>query len=194
MIRFGQPNLGDRSNAPPDVGHVTRCTNAAGGLAEDDRRARAAHRAGESPAGLHAPRSRKARLGHGHGGVAQRAVAGSRVWPSEASARGDKDPEKDRCGAHAERRGAICGFSHWPAVRAAPRATSARGEMKRGLRHEMPRTAAFVDALRDAFGHAAVSNWMRGGEGGWFCARENDWRWCTPGRTCAKCEEKSSEG
>ena len=63
--------------------------------------------------------------------------------------------------------------------------------MKRSLRGDMPETAAFVDALRAAFGEEAVSAWMRGREGGWFCARENGSLWCTPGRTCERCEGKS---
>ena len=45
--------------------------------------------------------------------------------------------------------------------------------MRRSLRDEMPETAAFVDALREAFGEEAVTAWMRGQDGGWFCAREN---------------------
>ena len=54
----------------------------------------------------------------------------------------------------------------------------------------MPATAAFVDALREAFGEETVTTWMRGQDGGWFCARENGLRWCTPGRTCERCERE----
>lgn len=59
--------------------------------------------------------------------------------------------------------------------------------MSRSLRDEMPATAAFVDSLREAFGEEAVTRWMRGHGGGWFCSRENGVRWCTPGRTCERC-------
>jgi hypothetical protein len=53
----------------------------------------------------------------------------------------------------------------------------------------MPIVAAFVDALRDAFGEKTVNGWLRGERGGSLCALENGRRWCTPGRTCAKCRE-----
>ena len=56
------------------------------------------------------------------------------------------------------------------------------------LREEMPRVAEFVDALRSAFGAHMVKDWMLGRGGGWFCATENGRRWCTPGRTCRRCE------
>jgi hypothetical protein len=64
--------------------------------------------------------------------------------------------------------------------------------MKRTLRREMPETAAFVDALRKAFGSEEVSNWMRGHDGGWFCAWENGKRWCTPGRVCDRCRNSGA--
>ncbi len=57
------------------------------------------------------------------------------------------------------------------------------------LREQMPQVAEFVDALRFACGAEAVNDWMLGRGGGWFCARENGLRWCTPGRTCRRCEE-----
>jgi hypothetical protein len=60
--------------------------------------------------------------------------------------------------------------------------------MSRSLRDEMPATAAWVDAFRDAFGEEAVTAWMRGQDGGWFCAEENGNRWCTPGRVCERCK------
>jgi hypothetical protein len=53
----------------------------------------------------------------------------------------------------------------------------------------MPSIAAFVDALREAFGEETVNGWLRGERGGSFCAEENGRRWCTPGRTCARCRE-----
>ena len=55
-------------------------------------------------------------------------------------------------------------------------------------REAMPIVAAFVDELRAAFGARIVDDWMRGRDGGWLCANENGVRWCTPGRTCARCE------
>ena len=58
------------------------------------------------------------------------------------------------------------------------------------LRKEMPTVAAFVDSLRDAFGAETVTDWMRGKNGGGFCAWENGIRWCTPGRTCERCKDK----
>jgi len=58
---------------------------------------------------------------------------------------------------------------------------------RRSLRAEMPNVAAFVDALREAFGEEAVNGWLRGEDGGWLCAEENGRRWCTPGRQCARC-------
>ncbi len=57
------------------------------------------------------------------------------------------------------------------------------------LRDQMPIVAAFVDALREAFGVGAVNEWLRGRDAGWFCARENGKRWCTPGLICKRCEE-----
>ena len=54
----------------------------------------------------------------------------------------------------------------------------------------MPTVATFVDELREAFGTELVNDWMRGRDGGSFCARENGFRWCTPGRTCERCEEE----
>ena len=62
--------------------------------------------------------------------------------------------------------------------------------MRRSLRDEMAQTAAFVDALREAFGEETVTSWMLGRDGGCFCAFENGIRWCTPGRTCERCEGK----
>ncbi len=62
--------------------------------------------------------------------------------------------------------------------------------MTRSLRDDMPKTAAFIDALREAFGVETVTAWMRGQNGGRFCARENGLRWCTPGKTCKRCERK----
>ena len=59
-----------------------------------------------------------------------------------------------------------------------------------GLREQMPGVAAFVDALREAFGADVVNDWIRGRDGGWLCARENGGRWCTSGRTCERCEGK----
>jgi hypothetical protein len=61
------------------------------------------------------------------------------------------------------------------------------------LRGRMPSVAAFVDDLRGAFGAEAVNDSMRGRNGGWFCAEESGLRWCTPGRTCTRCEEKAVE-
>lgn len=59
------------------------------------------------------------------------------------------------------------------------------------MREEMPLTAAFVDELRAAFGFHVVNAWMRGQDGGSFCSRENGKRWCTPGRTCNKCQAET---
>lgn len=59
----------------------------------------------------------------------------------------------------------------------------------KSLRAEMPSVAAFVDALREALGEETVNGWLLGEDSGWFCAWENGWRWCTPGRTCARCWE-----
>lgn len=56
------------------------------------------------------------------------------------------------------------------------------------LRAQMPLVAAFVDELRLVFGAGPVDEWIRGRDGGWLCARENGLRWCSPGRTCARCE------
>ena len=50
--------------------------------------------------------------------------------------------------------------------------------------------AAFLDDLRTAFGVEVVNEWIRGREGGWLCAREAGIRWCSPGRTCKRCEEE----
>lgn len=58
-----------------------------------------------------------------------------------------------------------------------------------GLRDAMPRTAAFVDELRAAFGEQTVTSWLKGENGAWFCAEENGERWCTPGRVCLSCAE-----
>ena len=35
-----------------------------------------------------------------------------------------------------------------------------------------------------------TTDWMRGKNGGGFCAWENGIRWCTPGRTCERCKDK----
>jgi hypothetical protein len=59
---------------------------------------------------------------------------------------------------------------------------------RRSLRAEMPGVAAFVDALREAFGEETVNGWLRGEAGGWLCAEENGRRWCTPGRACIRCQ------
>lgn len=41
------------------------------------------------------------------------------------------------------------------------------------LRDEMPTTAAFVDAMRDAFGRGEVNAWVLGKNGGQMWASEN---------------------
>lgn len=61
------------------------------------------------------------------------------------------------------------------------------------LRARMPLTAAFVDALRDAFGENYVNGWLRGEDGGWFCAVENAVRWCSNGENCERCVRENDE-
>lgn len=64
---------------------------------------------------------------------------------------------------------------------------------RKNLREAMPNVAAFVDELREAFGADVVDGWLRGRDGGWFCAQEDSRRWCTPGRTCARCREEGAD-
>jgi len=61
------------------------------------------------------------------------------------------------------------------------------------LREQMPSVAGFVEALRQAFGDELINDSLRGRGGGWFCARENGIRWCTPGRKCKGCGEEREQ-